>query len=724
MEIGGSQVVQGMLGDCWFLSALSVVANRADILEKLFKNNPTGSKINPEGKYVVTFFYNQAWVDVTIDDRIPCTARGIPIYSKTRDPNVFWVPLIEKAYAKLHGRNYANLEGGVSDQGLANLCGYIGVRIYFDDLWKELTTSEEKSRMLTEGDLGLLDRSNPEHVHQFLEYSWRLLSINAAFGAVFCTGKSDEESGIEEQTPDGLLANHAYGILQLMELEGHKLVKLRNPWGKGEWTGRWSDDSPLWTPSLKQASGWKDEDDGIFFMAWEDFHAEFGSVFMQMVDDDEGLLDIIKELQATNPSLAHYLEKKGGADEFLKDGTPPIIQLAFDLKNDSAGGCLNYLTWRNCPQMVVKARPDKNLSLIVQVCQKDMRYTGTPEYNESIGFMIVKGGDFTRGRNARAMGRLAEIDPKNIVYKAPFQYSRFVTVRLTLPAYDGCYYVIGNMFHPTDDTDLFHMNIVPLTNDKTETVVEPAARDYGYEIKGALQGATAGGCPNFPTWINNPQYAINPMLGKAHVTLVLIPDHHPKRPAKEIQPQSLGLVVFPDQENASRIDQWRDPINARPDFSIARELVVANIPLSDFPYLIVPMAYKPEFQYPFTLYVYATSPLKFSETSHSREMFLHADVKATMDAVVALRNIALEIVKEAQREKSSLAEEVKETFEEFDTNKGGTLDLAEFRLALTKFSRGKLNQTQIDWIFEVMDEDQSGIVNYTEFAMAVTNIIE
>jgi len=30
-----------------------------------------------------------------------------------------------------------------------------------------------------------------------------------------------------------------------------RLLKVRNPWGSHEWTGDWSDSSPLWTDHLK-----------------------------------------------------------------------------------------------------------------------------------------------------------------------------------------------------------------------------------------------------------------------------------------------------------------------------------------------------------------------------------------------------------------------------------------------------------------------------------------
>ena len=32
---------------------------------------------------------------------------------------------------------------------------------------------------------------------------------------------------------------------------GEKLIKMRNPWGYGEWKGDWSDDSSKWTSALK-----------------------------------------------------------------------------------------------------------------------------------------------------------------------------------------------------------------------------------------------------------------------------------------------------------------------------------------------------------------------------------------------------------------------------------------------------------------------------------------
>lgn len=47
-------------------------------------------------------------------------------------------------------------------------------------------------------------------------------------------------------SPPGLVHGHAYSIIDVMRAHGFSLIKLRNPWGHGEWQGDWSDKSPLW----------------------------------------------------------------------------------------------------------------------------------------------------------------------------------------------------------------------------------------------------------------------------------------------------------------------------------------------------------------------------------------------------------------------------------------------------------------------------------------------
>ena len=84
---------------------------------------------------------------------------------------------------------------------------------------------------------------------------------------------------------DGLVYGHAYSLLDVVDNvagTGIDLVQLRNPWGSGEWTGDWSDNSPKWRqyPQVKAALHEVARDDGIFWMEKKDFCDRYDSIFV------------------------------------------------------------------------------------------------------------------------------------------------------------------------------------------------------------------------------------------------------------------------------------------------------------------------------------------------------------------------------------------------------------------------------------------------------------
>ena len=76
----------------------------------------------------------------------------------------------------------------------------------------------------------------------------------------------------------GLVPDHSYGVLDVQKVGEATLLRIRNPWGRGEWNGDWSDKSSKWTPELKERLGWSDKDDGVFWMDLEDVKKYFSRI--------------------------------------------------------------------------------------------------------------------------------------------------------------------------------------------------------------------------------------------------------------------------------------------------------------------------------------------------------------------------------------------------------------------------------------------------------------
>jgi len=190
-DIDPNDIKQGILGDCWFLSATASLAERPGMVRRLFITK----EYNPEGVYQIKLCKNGEWVTVTVDDYIPCRYKGGPIFSRGAT-NEIWVMLLEKAYAKLHG-NYQALSSGQTKHAMADLSGCPTYEIAFPK-----------------------NRQNYRQVQDECEKIFDKLKELDDEGYLMNTGTSGVDTITEGDGPGagrGLVSGHAYSILQVKE---------------------------------------------------------------------------------------------------------------------------------------------------------------------------------------------------------------------------------------------------------------------------------------------------------------------------------------------------------------------------------------------------------------------------------------------------------------------------------------------------------------------------
>ena len=194
---GSGDVIQGEVGDCWFLGALAMCATRQDdLLYPLFV------AAHPEaGFFQIRFFLDAAWRVVTVDDYVPVKESGSMIFGHCKNDDEYWVALVEKAFAKLNG-SYEHLASGNFSEAMSNLTGE-GSEAY--ELTPEMAQTDS---------------------------FWKKLEYYVA--EAFLMGCSIEGRG-EHDNGMGLLTGHAYGIMNCRSVRAGKktvrLIQIFNPWG-------------------------------------------------------------------------------------------------------------------------------------------------------------------------------------------------------------------------------------------------------------------------------------------------------------------------------------------------------------------------------------------------------------------------------------------------------------------------------------------------------------
>jgi hypothetical protein len=244
------------------MSALATISNKGELIQRVCV-----ARDEKVGVYGFVFHRDGEWISEVVDDKLYLikedfdeaklerrhwlelqnrkspedeyravmqTGSRALYFAQCSDPNETWLPLLEKAFAKAHG-DYSAIDGGFVGEGIEDLTGGVTSEIFATDI---------------------LDKDKFWHEE--------LMNVNKTFlfGCGQMGGIYGQRKGIQEK--------HAYSIMEAKEVDDHRLLKLRNPWGRTEYNGPWSDGSAEWTPEIMQKLNHRFGDDGVFWISYED----------------------------------------------------------------------------------------------------------------------------------------------------------------------------------------------------------------------------------------------------------------------------------------------------------------------------------------------------------------------------------------------------------------------------------------------------------------------
>uniref|UniRef100_A0A673AQ71 Calpain catalytic domain-containing protein n=1 Tax=Sphaeramia orbicularis TaxID=375764 RepID=A0A673AQ71_9TELE len=568
---------QGLLGDCWFLCACTVLLKNKHLLNKVIPpDQPQWSDSRFRGSFQFCFWQQGHWTNVTIDDCLPCINSTL-CFSRCHSPTAFWVALLEKAYAKLHG-SYEKLWAGQVSEALVDLTGglaerwSLGVFGSEEEQKTELDSDQVRRRRL---DLNLLNSVKDD-----------------------CTLSCSTHS-----SPGGASELGQYHALNVMEWLGVstvsggevRLLRIRNPWGRcfwgGDWTGSgagWSSIDPVCAMDLKARIA-----EGEFWFDETEFMSQFDDVTIGYPISEDGHLKSIY----TGNVLTHRHQLSGRW-----------------IKSHSAGGSRNNSSYGNNPKFWLKVF-EKGEVLVSLLQHRKWRST------EKHAQMPLEDSNITKHQHYQAIAlHMWKVEKKRFnlsrmlnkpLYASTHCHAYEREVILHKELEPGYYLLIPSTYQQGAEARflirVFSSSPTSLSVLKSPAPSLPLTTDGEWEtsyFRGAwVEGSTAGGSRNFLSHWQNPCFPFSVCDDPAGTSGVNVRiTLHQNRPENDLHP--IGFHIY----KVSQTQRGSDLVNV-----LELDLVASCIPhcytqdvslecsLPPGSYTIVPSTYQPDCTGNFTL---------------------------------------------------------------------------------------------------------------------------
>lgn len=435
-EIEG--VKPGIVDDRWFLGAVNIVGGNKDNIDRLFvsmkKDDNAREPLAPlaeqgakEGFYIIRFYEDDPnsdddWQCVLVDDRIPCGADGKPCFARCPDDNVFWVMLVEKAYAKYCG-GYHKMGQHDVEFGLEVLCGGVAEN--------PIDLSTAAGRAIAHGG---------EQPDKLWDTILERISSAHAIGAEFSSRPDPSGPELPSKDMKGIIPDRPYCMLIADEVrQAGRMIRMRTFRGDSEWKGKWSDDDEAWTNNLRKLLSYSnDVDDGSFWMEYADFCTYFNRVwFVRMADD----------------RWTRFTVRSSWVDE-------------------TAGGSMAFASWIHTRQWRLRVPPkSKPARVVITVALPEKRSAPSPlppQSRAAVGLDVLRGyggEDRTRQRVSARQG--------DVVHRVGPKFQRKIVTEVLLEPADEPYLLRPYLATPGKESDF---TLVVLSDDKDDDGVPGARR--------------------------------------------------------------------------------------------------------------------------------------------------------------------------------------------------------------------------------------------------------